>query len=162
MSSVLKIIDQINKFLLILMGIFMGIMSVVIIFQVFSRFFLGFPLPWSEELARFLMIYTVFIGAALALRQQKLISIEVIAENISARARRILKTTANAIGIVFFIILFLKGIEVTSQVYGQVSAAMRLPMSYAYAALPLGAVFLTMNAVAVIIEMYTETEEVES
>ncbi|MDQ0338272.1 TRAP-type C4-dicarboxylate transport system permease small subunit [Caldalkalibacillus uzonensis] len=163
MRVVLRYIDIFNKYLTIIMGLFLGIMSVVIFFQVFSRFFLGLPLPWSEELARFLMIYTVFFGAAVALRHQKLIAIEVIAESVSKNTRRLIKTVANGIGIVFFIIVLIKGLEVMERVHNQVSAAMQLPMSVAYAAIPIGAVLLIINGIAVIIELYTVEEgEAES
>lgn len=161
MKVVLKGIDRLNKYLTMIMGVFLGIMSVVIIFQVFSRFFLGFPLPWSEELARFLMVYTVFLGAAIALRHQKLISIEIIAENVSKNSRRILKTLANVISIAFFLVVFVKGLQIMAKVDNQVSAALQIPMSIAYAALPIGAIFLIMNGLAVIIEMYVVEEGAE-
>lgn len=163
MSQVLHIIDKINKFILITVGIILGIMSVVIIYQVFSRFFLGLPLPWSEELARYLMAYTIFAGAALALRQQKMIAVEFISERLTWKTRRILKTIVNIICIIFFILLFFKGFEMMERVHLQVSGAMRIPMSIPYASIPVGSTLLTMNAIAVIIEMYTkEPEEIHA
>jgi len=153
MIKLLRYIDQINKILLWILGIFSAIMTAVLSVQVISRTFLGHSIAWSEELARFLMIYIVFIGAALALRKQQLIAIELIAEKVSLNTRRIMKTISNMIGIVFFCTMFVQGIVVVLRVHTQVSAAIQIPMSYVYAALPIGAVLLTMNAIAVIIEL---------
>jgi TRAP-type C4-dicarboxylate transport system permease small subunit len=159
MPTVLQIIDRLNKYMTILLGILLAIMSIVIIFQVFSRYLLSLPLPWSEELSRYIMIYTVFFGAALALRYQKLIAVEVLAEKLSWKNRRILKTVVNLISIAFFILLLVKGIEMMTKVHLQISPALQLPMSIPYASIPIGAILLIMNAVAVIIEMYTVPEE---
>lgn len=132
-----------------------GVLSV----QVLSRTLIGHSIPWSEELARFLMIYLVFIGAALALRKQQLIAIEFVAEKAKFNTRRFLKITSNVIGIVFFGVIFVQGLEVMARVQTQVSAALQLPMSVVYAALPIGAVLLTMNAIAVIIELGIASED---
>jgi TRAP-type C4-dicarboxylate transport system permease small subunit len=160
MPMVLKVIDRFNKYMTIFLGILLAIMSIIIIFQVFSRYLLGLPLPWSEELARYIMVYTVFFGAALALRYQKLIAVEVFAEKMSWKNRRILKTAVNLISIAFFLLLLVKGIEMMGKVHLQVSPALQLPMSIPYASIPIGAILLTINAIAVIIEMYTVPEEV--
>ena len=159
MRQTLRYIDLINKFVAIVLGIMLGIMSIVIVFQVLSRFSLGMPLPWSEELARYLMVYSVFLGAAIALRHQKLISVEVFSERLSWRKRRVLKTIVLLVSIIFFILLFIKGIEMMDRVSSQVSPALQIPMSIPYASVPIGAVMLTLNAIAAIIDMFTNGKE---
>jgi len=161
MVGLLRVIDSFNKWLTILLGVVLAVMSIVIIFQVLSRYIFGIPLPWSEELARYLMAYSIFVGAALALRKQQLIAVEFIAERLSFGPRRILKIVINIIGIMLYAILFMKGIEMMEKVSTQLSAAMQLPMSIPYASIPIGAVLLTINAVAVIIELLLSKEEVK-
>ncbi|MET3506542.1 TRAP transporter small permease [Halalkalibacter oceani] len=153
MKKILSAIDKINTVLLLLLGTFLGIMILVLSVQVISRTLIGYSLPWSEELARFLMIYSVFIGAALALRYQQLIAIEFIAEKVSEKTRKGMKISSNLCGIVFFIIILFQGIAVMERVHTQSSAALQIPMSFLYAALPIGMVLLTMNAIAVIIDI---------
>lgn len=153
MKTLLIFIDRINKILLLLLGILLAVMIGVLSIQVISRTFVGYPLAWSEELARFIMIYLVFIGAAVALRNQQMIAIEFIAERVNFQTRRIMKIVVNLIGIVFFCTIFVQGLEVMSRVKIQLSAALQIPMSYVYAALPVGAVLLIMNAIAVIIDL---------
>lgn len=161
MQTILKVIDAMNKYIMIILAVMLAAMSIVIIFQVFSRFVLGFPLPWSEEVARYLMVYATFMGAALALRQGRLIAVEVVAENLSANNRRKFKSFALIISICFFILLFLKGIEVLDQVGAQKSPALQIPMSIPYASISIGSILLLINAIAVLIELNTTPEEGE-
>ncbi|MBP1932468.1 TRAP transporter small permease [Ammoniphilus resinae] len=161
MAGLLRIIDFFNKCLMILLGVVLGVMSIVIIIQVLSRYIFGFPLPWSEELARYLMSYSIFVGAALALRNQQLIAVEFISERLSFNPRRILKIVINIIGIFLFAILFIQGFEMMDKVSSQLSAAMQISMSIPYASIPIGAILLTINAIAVIIELVLAKEEVK-
>ena len=161
MTALLRIIDIFNKWLTILLGVVLGVMSIVIIVQVLSRYIFGFPLPWSEELARYLMAYSIFVGAALALRHQQLIAVEFISERLSFGPRRILKIVINLIGILLFAILFIQGLAMMEKVSAQLSAAMQIPMSIPYASIPIGAILLTINAIAVIIELVLSKEEVK-
>ena len=80
MTSYINLMDRVNKLLYYFSGVLLISMSVIIIYQVFSRFVLEASLPWSEELTRYLMIWAVFIGASLALRNGALIGVEAIAE----------------------------------------------------------------------------------
>jgi len=161
MTALLRIIDIFNKWLTILLGVVLGVMSIVIIVQVLSRYIFGFPLPWSEELARYLMAYSIFVGAALALRHQQLIAVEFISERLSFGPRRILKIVINLIGILLFAILFIQGLAMMEKVSAQLSAAMQIPMSIPYASIPIGAILLTINAIAVIIELVLSKEKVK-
>jgi len=161
MTTLLRIIDIFNKWLTILLGVVLGVMSIVIIVQVLSRYIFGFPLPWSEELARYLMAYSIFVGAALALRHQQLIAVEFISERLSFGPRRILKIVINLIGILLFAILFIQGLAMMEKVSAQLSAAMQIPMSIPYASIPIGAILLTINAIAVIIELVLSKEKVK-
>ncbi|MGG1660522.1 TRAP transporter small permease [Brevibacillus sp. NRS-1366] len=162
MLKVLRLIDKLNHYLKILVGILLAIMSVIVIIQVFSRFMLSLPLSWSEELARYLMVYTVFLGVALALREQKLIGVEAVAERLSKRQRRRLKTTVNLVSIAFFLLLFIQGIKMLLKVHVQISASLGIPMSIPYAAIPIGSCLLIMNSIAVIIELFVGAGEGEA
>nr|WP_249316785.1 TRAP transporter small permease [Bacillus sp. FJAT-50079] len=135
-----------------MVSIFIAIMAIVMILQVFSRFIFDLPLNWSEELARYLSIYAVFFGAAIALRYQQLIAVEALVDRVPETPRKILRIIVLVICIVFFALLFVKGIDMVERVNTQKSPAMQIPMSIPYAAVPIGAVLLIMNSLAVIIE----------
>ncbi len=136
-------------------------MAIVIISQVFSRFVLNFSLSWSEEVARYFSIYAVFFGAAIALRYQNLIAVEVLHEFIPIKLAKGLKLVVYIICIFFFTLLYFKGIEMLGQVHLQKSPALQIPMSIPYAAIPIGAVLLILNSFVVIIELFKGVEDNE-
>jgi TRAP-type transport system small permease protein len=153
MLSFVKLMDQVNKAVFILIGLITGVMAVVIISQVFSRFVLSTSLSWSEELARYLSIYAVFFGAAVALRNQGLISVEILHEFIPAAVTKWMKIIVNIICVIFCVILIMEGIEMMSKVQIQSSPAMQIPMSIPYASIPIGSLLMGLNCFVVIIEL---------
>jgi TRAP-type C4-dicarboxylate transport system permease small subunit len=51
-----------------LLVVFGAVMSVIVMLQIFFRFVIDVPSPWSEELARYLMIWTGMVGSFVAMR----------------------------------------------------------------------------------------------
>lgn len=151
MRQTLKAIDTLNKLVGIAVAMILGVMSILIIMQIIYRIVV-YPLHWSEELARYLMVYLVFLGSSLALRHHRLVAIELLPELVSEVNRKVIRITVMAICIVFFVLLLVQGIDILNRVSVQSSAAMGLSMSVPYAAIPIGAVLLIINAVAVILE----------
>lgn len=162
MSNVIRLVDNVNKVIKIIIAFFLGVMSSVIIAQVVSRYFFHHTFTWAEELSRYLMVYSVFLGAALALRTQSLIAVEVLAESISQSKKRILKLIVYIVCLVFFILLFCVGVYLVGEVSAQRSPALQIKMSIPYLAIPLGSLALILNALAVIFELIMDKQNVEN
>lgn len=152
MSLYLQLVSKLNKLIAWLLGIMVAVMTAVIFWQVFSRFVIGNPLRWSEELARYIMMYIVFMASSIALRHQRLIAVGAVVEKLSARKKRIMGIVINLLVIVFCVLLFVNGLEMVDRASTQTSPAMKIPMSVPYAAIPIGAVLLMINALAVIFD----------
>jgi TRAP-type C4-dicarboxylate transport system permease small subunit len=73
-----------------LMVLFLGLMIVTAFAQIALRNFTGVGLPWSESLVRYLVLWVGFIGASLAAREGRHITIEVIKLRPPASGRRYL------------------------------------------------------------------------
>jgi TRAP-type C4-dicarboxylate transport system permease small subunit len=161
MKTAMRGIDIMNKLVGIVVGLMLAAMSTIIVVQVFCRFVIDYPLTWTEEAARFLMIYTVFLGASLALRNHKMIAIEIIMESVKPKVRKVLRIMVMLISIVFLFILLFKGIEMLDIVKRQTSAGLGLSMNIPYMAIPIGATLMIINAIAVIIEFLT-TDDIDT
>lgn len=158
-STTIKVIDKVNLVVKILMATFISIMAIVMIMQVFSRFVINFPLNWSEELARYLVIYVVFFGSAIAVRYKQLIAVEFLSSKVPLKFKRPLEAIVIILCVAFYIILLVQGIEILNKVSAQSSPALQISMAIPYAAIPVGAVLLIMNSVAVFIELFARREE---
>lgn len=152
MEKLFKFADIVNKAITYILVALFTAMAVVIFVQVFSRTFLTASTGWTEEVSRLIMPYLVFLGAALALRYQRLISIEFLKELLTETKRKYLILVIQLISIVFFIFLLVYGIEMCIAVQFQTSAVLGLSMTYFYASIPVGSVLLMFNSTIVIIE----------
>jgi len=158
MKATMKAIDGLNKIVGIVVGLMLGAMSIIIMMQVLCRFVIDYPLTWSEEAARYLMVYTVFLGASLALRNHKMIAIEIIIESVKPKVRKILRILVALITAVFCFILLFKGVDMLEIVGRQTSAGLGISMDIPYMAIPIGAALMLINSAAVIIEFLTHDD----
>jgi TRAP-type C4-dicarboxylate transport system permease small subunit len=161
MKALMKGIDFLNKIVGIAVGLMLGAMSVIIVAQVFCRFVIDYPLTWSEEAARYLMVYTVFLGASLAIRNHRMIAIEIVSESVKPKVRKVLRIVVSVVSIVFFIMLLVKGVDMLEIVSRQTSAGLGISMGIPYMAIPIGAVLMTINGIANIIEFLT-TDDIDT
>src|SRR5437867_2710988 len=72
---------------IVLVGLLL-IMSTVVFMQVVFRYFLHFPLAWSEELARFLFVWVSLLGAAIGVKQRAHFGFGLLLHALPAGARR--------------------------------------------------------------------------
>jgi len=150
--KIINLIDGINKLSKYFVVIFTCSMVISLSLQIISRFIPWYSPSWSGELARFSMIYAVFIASSLALRKQELLAVEVIKDNIPERVQNLLIIIINLISLLFFIILIVKGIDLILKVKTQLAPSLQVSMSIPYASIPVGGFLLAINSLAVIIE----------
>jgi TRAP-type C4-dicarboxylate transport system permease small subunit len=109
--------------------------------QVFMRYVLNAPWHWSEELARYSMVWMAMLGAALAARHRMQIALNDLLPLRGWRLRA-LSAAVTLIALAILALLFWYSWVVFGRVSRQTMAALRISMSYAYGALPAG--FLLM------------------
>lgn len=152
MQLILKGIERINKAITWGIILMFGVMAVVIIAQVIYRFVLKASLSWSEELARYLMVWITFLGAGVAVRTKGLIAVEAIVNLLPPAVKKIVYYLVTLLSIGLIVIMICFGAKMTGFVVNQLSAAMQISMAWAYSAVPVGAVVMLMNTVALILE----------
>ena len=118
------------------------VMTVMIFLQVIYRYVLGESLSFSEELARYMFIWSVAMGSALALRTRSHIGVEILVERLPASMAKPAKVLACVLSLVFYGMLVWYGFEMVGETMDQESAALELPMGYVYLAVPLSAIVL--------------------
>lgn len=132
--------EKIDHYLgFVLIGL-MALMALDVLWGVLTRYLLASQADWTEELARFLLIWIGILGAAYASGRRMHLSIDLLLPSLQDKGRRRLLIFINVVILLFALSVMVVGglrlIYITS-VLGQLSAAMRLPMSLVYAVLPL-------------------------
>jgi C4-dicarboxylate transporter, DctQ subunit len=127
-------------------------MSVIVMLQIIFRFVIFVPLPWSEELSRYLMIWTGMVGSFVALREGRHIGVTMVVDRLPPRAATWVSLFVQAATILFLAIVAQQGLALTLVNLSQLSPAMRIPMFYPYLAVPLGAALMIVELTAGILQ----------
>lgn len=132
--------------------------SLILVFvQVIMRYIFNYSLSWSEELARYIFVWQSWLGFCLALKHGKHIRIDVVSHRLSPRLKIVFETIAWSLSLIMVLFLVINGFELLRLLAsrGQVSPALRMPMSYAYAAVPVSCLLGSVLIVVYIISLFT-------
>ena len=93
---------------------------------------------WAEEVTRYVSVWVVFLGAGLGVRFGIHLNVDLFTAALPAGAQRALVILSLLLMLIFETILVYYGTQLTISNYDQQSASLRLPMAYAYGAIPVG------------------------
>ena len=145
MMKYLKLI--LDKFLEVLLMVSVAVLVVDVLWQVFTRFIMGKPSSWTEELATFLLIWVSLLGAAVALGRGAHLGIDYFTHKLSERDRIQIELFVFAVVSLFsFLVMVIGGIGLVKQTLAlaQISVALHIPMGYVYLAIPISGAFLVL------------------
>jgi TRAP-type transport system small permease protein len=146
MAKTFRVMDRGINWLL---AVLMAVMVVVIALQVWYRFILNNPLDWSEELGRYLFVWISFLGAAAGVRYQVHLGIDALEKIIGRDAFRYVLVLINIVIQIFLLFIIYWGFTLLTVVRVQTSPSMLIPMTYPYAAVPVGAIFMLINSLRI-------------
>lgn len=149
-----KVINKILRFIVIIM---LSVMSVVVFAQVLFRI-VHLSIPWSEELSKYLLIWSTFLGAAICIRKGSLVGLEFLKNSMSEEKQKILQTILNLIVCEMLLFLINVGFWAVRRVWFQITPVLKLSMGLMYAAIPIGSVFMLINQILVTIYLWKGEE----
>lgn len=120
----------------------LGLLSIIISLEVFSRYFFQLPLPWSTDVNRFLFVYLIYLGAVAGVREKAHLSIDIFTEKLPKRTRQVWEIVINILIILFLLGLVYGGISFALGTTRQVTPYLRVSISYYYLVIPLSAVIM--------------------
>lgn len=130
----LKALDRLLKYLLIFL---VGLFTVSVFLQVLIRFVFKYPLPWTEEVSRIAFVYTIFLGATIAVRQKAHLNVDFLLVVLPPRFARVITLLGTALVAIFLLFVTWQGIEFVRQTGVQVTPVMQVPFRYLYAIIPI-------------------------
>lgn len=124
----------------------------VITLQIVSRVFFS-ALGWTEEVARFLLVWITFLAGTLAFQRGRHIAVTFAVDALPLPLRKLARLAALAIVLAFMVTLVVIGHRYMQVQSFQKSAALRLSMTYVYAVIPLSAGIMAWYALVDMIEV---------
>jgi len=154
---VLAAVDWLNHGIGYLMSAALGVMVVCTMLQVIVRFLLTrfgilMSVPWTEELARYLMIWIIFLGSAVACRRGQFIALEFLVEAAPVPIARMLRVLAVGISLAFYVLLVWLGWRYVTGNLIERSPVMTIAMEWVYLSLPVSAVLMVVNTLCFLVD----------
>lgn len=143
------IVDKIMNFIeTYICALVFAVMCTIIFLQIVLRA-AGFPLAWTEETARYLFVWTIYLAASKAVKNNKHLSVDLLSIALKGNAGLILEIFTNLVSLVFFLILCYFGFSVMSKmtVHPQYSAAVGYNMIFPYTAPVVGSVMMSIRTI---------------
>ncbi|MEO0793878.1 MAG: TRAP transporter small permease [Verrucomicrobiota bacterium] len=164
MEALLKVrnvLTRILEWVLILAVLFL-VLDVV--WGVFTRYVLGEQAKWTEELARFLLIWVALIGSALAFGAKAHLGVDYFVQQLHPDARRLMAITSHLVVLFFATSIFVVGgiqVVMDALTLDQTTPALGWKMGYVYLALPISGVFMLIFTLENLVETLQASGEKE-
>lgn len=120
-------------------------MVVVTSAGVFFRYVLNAALPWAEEADRYLFIWLSFVAAAITMRQQAHIAVDVLVRNFRPAARDWAALLSHCCILAFVCTVFWASERVLDVTSTTRTTATDIPMSWVYLAVPVGCTLIAIE-----------------
>ncbi len=139
----------------------LGSVALIICGQVVSRYVFNYTPSWSEELSRYLVVWTIFIGTAVGVRKNIHIGVDAFIRLAPRWMKVVFEVLLNLIGaavsgvLIYLAVLFIKD----TIDYEQLSPAMQIPMFLPYLAMPVGLSFAVVHFLHDVVKLLARGEE---
>lgn len=149
--------DKVSKILEWILILIFALLVLDVLFQVFSRYILGESFSWTEEFARFALIWMTILGAAYLNGKQDHLSMDFLYQKLSkANQGKIAILIEVLIFLFALVVMFVGGLNLvyTTLHLGQLSGTLRIPLGYVYAILPFSGFLIMLFSIYHIAVVY--------
>jgi TRAP-type C4-dicarboxylate transport system permease small subunit len=130
-------IDKLLEYVLV---IILAVLVLDVLWQVISRYLMKSPSSFTDELARFLLIWVGILGAAYATGKKMHLAIDVLINKLSIKYRNMIDIYIHA-AIAFFalLVMVIGGLNLIYMLLklGNISPALSIPIGYVYSVIPI-------------------------
>ncbi|OYX15063.1 MAG: C4-dicarboxylate ABC transporter permease [Algoriphagus sp. 32-45-6] len=134
-----------DQFIQILIAVLMALMVINVTWQVFSRYVLGDPSSFTDELSRYMMIWLGLAGAAYVSGKNGHLAIDILPEKLQGSKLLALQLFIHSMVIFFGLVIMVWGggnLVYITQILQQKSATLQIPLSWIYGIIPVGGILV--------------------
>ncbi|MCP3891858.1 MAG: TRAP transporter small permease [Desulfobulbaceae bacterium] len=154
-----KTSDFFDKLLRYISSYLLSIMVIAVFIGVLNRFVFQFSfISWTEELARFLLIYICMIGSCIAIKNGGHVNIVFIIERLKQFKKPVVIFN-HLIVIIFLSVVTIYGTKLCFSQSYQLSPALRISMSIPFASVPFGCFVMVIHSLALIAKALRQEQE---
>ena len=133
--------------------VLLAVISVDLLLGVFSRYVLERTFVWYDEVARASFMWLVFLGAAVAVRRGAHFGLHMFVEMMPPHLKRAALLLTPVTVVAFSAVLVWLGWDLMQHGAAQTTAVMAMPVSWIYAAMPVGGGLMSFYAFFLFLEL---------
>lgn len=165
MGLFLGAVDRMNAIVTWLVGLLLAVVSVAVMAQVTVRFVLttlgvNVSAPWTEELARYCLIWMIFLGASVGVRHAQMIALEFVVRSVPDRLGVAMRYLSMALSLAFFGLMVWVGLSFVALGRTETSPVMGITKDLVYWAMPVGSVLMIVNTLALVAQSLSEGRDI--
>ena len=128
-------------------------MALLVAVQVFCRYILNSSLFWSEELARYMLVWLSFFGATVAYYRHLHPGVDALTSRISPAKQRVLQLLVHGVSMALALVMVISGAQFAWFVRLQISPALSMPKWIILAVIPLSGLILLFYALLFFVQI---------
>ena len=160
MTKIKTAIDIVLKWFLVFI---LALMTINVLWQVFSRFVLQNPSSFTEELARYTLVWLGILGASYVAGQKMHLAIDLLSMQLKGRPKLYLEIFIQLSILFFSLVVMLVGgfrLVLITLSLNQISAALQVPLGYVYLVVPISGLLIIFYSTYFILEAIKKLKEV--
>ncbi len=146
--------DALDKACGVLIVIMLGLMVVITTLQIICRTWFT-ALSWSDEVTRYLLIWSTFLGAGCVYRHSGHISVTVVQEMMPASVEKALRVAVHVICLALFAVLLYYSAKYCGKL-NKTATALPIKMKYIYLCIPISMGIMVIHALTMALEELTK------
>lgn len=134
-----------DQFIQVLIALLMALMVINVTWQVFSRYVMGDPSSFTDELSRYMMIWLGMAGAAYVSGKNGHLAIDILPEKLKGNKLLALQLFIHSMVVFFGLVIMIWGggnLVYITQILQQKSATLQIPLSWIYGIIPVSGVLV--------------------
>ena len=154
MKTAVRCVDFILKWTIILL---MGFSVFNVLWQVFTRFALNNPSSWTEEAARYLLIWVSLLAAVYAVRLNMHLAIDVLTERFTGSLQTVSRIVIQVCIFLFaLLVMAIGGMSLVNLTLtmSQTSPALNMKLGYVYSVLPISGCLIMFYTVVSLVDTF--------
>jgi len=139
--------DKLAKTTLFVIKILTGILVITVLVGVFFRYVVRDSLSWTEELARYLMIWAALLAVSVGIKDKEHVGIQLLIKQFPPLITKILTFIVYLITLTFLGVLMVKGYQVAVKAKSQLSLALNISMYWPLMSIPVSAALAVVQQI---------------
>ena len=159
MKIVWKTLDALEFAVIVLCVATVVVMSVSTTLQVFGRYFMTVPLPWTEELSRRMMSWVLFLATPIAYRKNGQLGIDLLIKKFPKHLHNGTMFVIDTLIALFGGLMIVQGMLLAQKAYNQMSSALGISMYYVYLVIPFSGFLIVLFAAERLLKLFFPVAE---